>query len=270
VLEPWIGVPGDGNEYDRRIMGRSQPDLRRTLGSAGRLWAAPEHHQVADDWWIACSGQLNVNYNVAVCQSSDPDILLEHCLQPVLDLGRPGIIMLAGPGLATAQRLAEIGWVGVGALPLMTLTERRGHDSDGKGVRELSGQDLPAARALLVDTYGLDDASALAAVPDRLVEGDDMGAWGLFDGTTLASCFTGVVEDGLFVVWSMATRPDSQGHGYGRRLLHTVLGWQLANGVAGSLLQSSVVGRKLYLGLGFEEVEYWQLWSRPRWVMANA
>ena len=97
-----------------------------------------------------------------------------------------------------------------------------------------------------------------------------MGAWGLFDGHRLASCFTGIVEDGLFVVWSMATRPECQGLGYGRRLLHSVLGRQFEEGVAGSLLQSSVAGQKLYRDLGYTVVEYWQLWSRPRWVMANA
>ena len=81
-----------------RHHGAEPSDLRRTLGAAGRLWAAPEHHHVADEWWIACSGQRNVNYNVAFCQSSDPAVLLDHCLQPVLDLGRPAIIMLAGAG----------------------------------------------------------------------------------------------------------------------------------------------------------------------------
>ncbi len=251
-------------------MGRSRPDLRRTLGAAGRLWAAPEHHHVADDWWIACSGQLNVNYNVAFCQSSDPAVLIDHCLQPVLDLGRPAIIMLAGAGLASAQQLAEVGWVVVGALPLMLLTQRSGPGGAGSGVRGLSGQELSLARELLADTYGLDDASALAAVPDSVVERDGMGAWGLFDGPVLASCFTGIVEDGLFVVWSMATRHQCQGLGYGSRLLRTVLDRQFDEGVSGSLLQSSVAGQKLYRDLGYEVVEHWQLWSRPRWVMANA
>jgi len=97
-----------------------------------------------------------------------------------------------------------------------------------------------------------------------------MGAWGAFDGVRLASCFTGIVEDGLFVVWSMATRRQCQGLGYGHRLLHTVLSQELDRGAEGSLLQSSVVGQKLYLGLGYVVAEYWQLWSRPRWVMANA
>jgi len=251
-------------------MGRSQIDLRRTLGGAGRLWATPEHHVVTDDWWIACSGQLNVNYNLAFTQSSDPTVLLEHCLQPVLDIGRPAIVMLSGPGLATAQTLVDAGWVTVGALPLMTMSAVSGREAGRSGIRRLSSEDLPAARDLLSDTYGLDDGSAMAAVPDRLAKDDDMGAWGLFDGDRLASCFTGIVEEGLFVVWSMATRRDCQGHGHGHRLLHAVLSEQFERGADGSMLQSSMAGRKLYRGLGYAVVEHWQLWSRPRWIMANA
>jgi ribosomal protein S18 acetylase RimI-like enzyme len=251
-------------------MGGNQSEMRRTLGCAARLWAAPEHHDVNDQWWVACSGQLNVNYNVACCQSSAPDALLEGCLQPVLDVGRPGIIMLAGPGLATAQRLAEIGWVTVGALPLMVLTPPTGSFADRTGARALSIDELPAARELLTDTYGLDDSSAIAAVPDGVVTNEDMEAWGLYDGGRLVSVFTSVVEDGLAVVWSMATRPDCQGHGYGRTLLESALGQLFERGATGSLLQSSVVGQRLYGGIGYSTIEHWQLWSRPRWVMGNA
>ena len=253
-----------------RTMARSPRELRRALGAAARLWAAPEHLDAGEDWWIACSGQLNVNYNVAFCQSSDPTVLIGRCLKPVLDLGRPAIIMLAGAGLATAQRLAESGWVAVGALPLMSLTAPIGPEGDRSGVRALGQDDLPSARALLADAYGLDDGSATAAIPGRAVDAEDMGIWGVFDGEELASCFTGVVEDGLFVVWSMATSRQCEGLGYGRRLLRTVLGQQFEQGLAGSLLQSSIVGKKLYLGLGYSVVEHWQLWSRPRWIMANA
>ncbi len=220
---------------------------------------------------MACSGERNVNYNVAFSQSADPAVLTDQCLQPILDLGRPAIIMLAGPGLGTAQKLVEIGWVDVGALPLMELTTRPEPGDDESGVRALSLEDLPAARELLSDTYGLDRGSAQAAVPDRALTDTDLGAWGLFDGDRLESCFTGSMADGLLVVWSMATRTDCQGRGYGRRLLGAVLDQQFeAGAVGGSLLQSSLVGQRLYGALGYSELEHWQLWSRPRWVMANA
>ena len=247
----------------------SASDLWRVLGSAARVWARPDLLEVHDEWWTAFSGQRNVNYNVACCHSARPEVLRDHCLQPTLDLKKPAIVMLAGPGLATAQKLVEVGWVDVGALPLMTRTGPV-VPPDGSVVRELPPAELAGARALLADTYGLDDASARAAVPDRASESGDMGVWGLYDDDRLESCVTVVVEDGLMVVWSMATWRRSQGRGYGQRLLRAVLAHHAEAGVSGSLLQSSLAGQTLYRGLGYAEVEHWQLWSRPRWVMANA
>ena len=146
-------------------MGDSPSDLRRTLGGAARLWASPEHHAVSSQWWVALSGEKSVTYNVACCQSADADALTDRCLQPLVDLGQPATIMLAGSGLATAQTLADLGWVTVGALPLMVLAAPSKSDDD-VAVRGLSPQDLPAARELLADTYGLDPSSAIAAIPD--------------------------------------------------------------------------------------------------------
>jgi ribosomal protein S18 acetylase RimI-like enzyme len=74
----------------------------------------------------------------------------------------------------------------------------------------------------------------------------------------------------MLVVWSMATRTDCQGRGFGRQLLGSVLNDQFDKGATGSLLHSSVAGEKLYGALGYSTVEYWQLWSRPRWVIGNA
>ena len=162
---------------------------------------------------------------MACCQSSDNDVLVDHCLQPLLDLKKPGIIMLAGPGLATAQKLADAGWVGVGALPLMLLdrapASRRDRESD---VRSLTEEDLPEARALLADTYSLSDAAAgRRRPPPGRARTRPSGCGVCSTGDRMVSSFTGATEDGLVVVWSMATRRDAQGHGYGRRLLDAAL-----------------------------------------------
>jgi GNAT superfamily N-acetyltransferase len=257
-------------------MGIDRLDLWRILGSSARLWAAPDHHVLMPDSWLAFSGEANVNYNVACCRAPSTAILTEQCLQPVLELGKPAIIMLAGAGLASAQKLADAHWVTVGALPLMALhkssarlTVETGSSAETGG-RALEKQELPLARQLLAATYGLDDASAAAAAPDRAVENADTAVWGLYDEGRLVSCATTVVEDGWVVLWSMATRPESQGRGYGRRLLRTALSVAFENGASGALLHSSVAGEKLYRSLGYEVVEYWQLWSRPRWVIGYA
>jgi ribosomal protein S18 acetylase RimI-like enzyme len=251
-------------------MSSPRSDLRRTLGGAARLWAGSGRHEVQDDGWLALSGERNVNYNLACCLSASTDVLADRYLQPVLDLGRPGIVMLGGPGLATAQKLVDASWVSVGALPLMILEASDGAPPAEAGPRPLSTGELPLARQLLADTYGLDDSSAVAAVPDRAAEDGDLGAWGLFDGDQLVASVTIAVEDGLAVVWSMATRPECQGRGYGRRLLETVLPHYFDRGATGSLLHSSVAGERLYRSLGYVVVDYLQLWSRPRWVLGFA
>ena len=251
-------------------MARTPIELRRDLGAAARLWSAPDHHAVEPEWWTAFSGESGVDYNVACCQSSDNNVLVDHCLEPLLDLKKPGIVMLAGPGLATGQKLVDAGWVVVAALPLMVLEGRNLPDVDSSGVRALTKAELPEARAILTDTYSMSDAVTAAALPDVAVADPTLGVWGLFDGDRMVSVFTSATEDGLVVVWSMATRPRDQGKGYGRRLLVTALRSRFEAGAQGSLLQSSAEGERLYRGLGYEVVEHWQLWSRPRWMMGRA
>jgi ribosomal protein S18 acetylase RimI-like enzyme len=251
-------------------MARTPIELRRGIGAAARLWSAPAHHAVEPEWWTAFSGESGVDYNVACCHSPDNDVLVDRCLQPLLDLKKPGIVMLAGPGLATAQKLVDAGWVVVAALPLMVRYGPDLPEVDDSGVRPLTQEDLPEARAILTDTYSMSDAVTAAAIPLATVKDPTLSAWGLFDGDRMVSVFTSATQDGLVVVWSMATPPRDQGKGYGRRLLVTALRSLFEAGAEGSLLQSSAEGEALYRGLGYEVIEYWQLWSRPRWMMGRA
>jgi len=256
--------------YNRRTVSLTSADLWRVLGSAARLWARPDLLEVRDEWWTAFSGQRSVSYNLACCHSSRPEVLSEYCLEPALALKKPAIVMLAGPGLATAQKLADSGWITVGALPLMTVSVPVISAIDTAGARPLSLAELPLARQLLSENYGIDDATAAAAIPDAAVGRSDMAVWGFYAEEQLVSCVTTVLQDGLVVIWSMATRSDRQGRGYGRRLLEAVFGQQFEEGASGSLLHSSPAGEKLYRQLGFTVVEYLQLWSRPRWVLGAA
>ena len=82
------------------------------------------------------------------------------------------------------------------------------------------------------------------------------------------SCITGVLQDDMVVLWSMATRAECQRQGHGGRLLEAMLSQQLADGAVGALLHASEAGEGLYRRLGFAVVEYLQLWSRPRWALS--
>jgi hypothetical protein len=41
-------------------------------------------------------------------------------------------------------------------------------------------------------------------------------------------------------------------------------------GARGSLLHAAIDGEPFYLSLGYRTLEWWQLWSRPRWVLGRA
>jgi ribosomal protein S18 acetylase RimI-like enzyme len=137
-------------------------------------------------------------------------------------------------------------------------------------VHPLTLENLPAAREILTDVFGLDGSTAAAVIPDSAIGRDDMSLWGLSEGGRLISSVSIVVEDGLAVVWSMGTLSECQGKGYGRRLLEGVLWEHFERGATGSLLHSSLAGQKLYRTLGYVVVDFLQLWSRPRWVLGFA
>lgn len=252
------------------VMIRDGTDLARTFGGSTRLWASAGLHEVHQEWWLALSGDPDVNFNLAFSSSSDSAVLAQCCLQPILDHGKPGIIMLAGPGLATAQFLADAKWVNIGARPLMLLKPLPAGKPASTGIRALAADELDLARHVITETFGIDHGSAKTAIPDSVAERDDVTIWGLFEEDRLVASVAVVEEGGLAVIWSMATLPESQGHGYGRRLIEVALREQLEKGATGSLLHSSVAGQNLYRGLGYEVVEYLQMWSRPRWVLGLA
>jgi GNAT superfamily N-acetyltransferase len=245
-------------------------DLVRTFGGSTRLWASGGVHHVDEDYWVALSGDSNVNFNLACCNSSDSIILAQSCLQPLLDQGKPGIIMLAGLGLCTAELLSASGWVCIGAQPLMLLHPLSPERLTSSDVRTLEIDELSLARRIVTDSFGISGATAMTALPDSIAERGDVTAWGLFEENQLVSSVVIVTEDGLAVIWSMATLPGSQGRGYGRRLLEVALYDHHEKGATGSLLHSSAAGEHLYRGLGYEVIEYLQMWSRPRWVLGLA
>ena len=253
------------------MIGGDPADLRRTVGESARIWAS-QRHEVHRDWWLALSGRNHIYYNLACCGSAATSVLSEGCLEPILDAGKPGSIVLAGAGLATAQSLVDAGWVSVGALPLLFLARPPTTRPDSRDERssdqvfELGIDDLPAAREVLEAAYALDANSSASAVPDFAAEQSDTAVWGVRSDGRMVACLTSVVQDGFVVIWSMATLPDAQGQGHGRKLLSCALAHHFGAGVKGSLLHSSAAGEKLYRSLGYTCVEYWQLWSRPRWA----
>jgi GNAT superfamily N-acetyltransferase len=256
--------------------------LRRLLGASTRLWAGADGVTVTDTRWAAFSRAANVEYNVVLCHGASGGEDARVALEEVAAAGVPSIVMLAGEALADAQTLAQAGWVCIGAVPLMALCLRSEDPvagaSDGSGaaggsapdaeVRKLTFAELPVARGLLEEAFALSPELAAVALPDTSVSADGQAVWGLWRGGELLSCAGLVVEREAVVGWSITTPPRLQRNGYGARLLRRALAQYALDGATLSLVYSSAAGEALYRKLGFNELERWQMWSRPRWVLA--
>lgn len=244
-------------------------DVRIQIGASTKFWCSEGEYELSADLWRAISGASDPDFNVALCHGPDP-LLIRRCLSAVTAFGAPSIIMLAGSALASAQVLSDAGWVCVGATPVMALSNvgSAGFSVDAH-VRRAAPDDLVRVRRVVRETFGFDDSTSARAVPDSLFNEAGVSAWILEESDELRSCMIAVVTGETMVCWSMATLPSWQGRGYGRRLLSSVLAQSAHDGVLVSLLCSSPSGEPLYHALGYEVLEYWQMWSRPRWILGR-
>ena len=119
--------------------------------------------------------------------------------------------------------------------------------------------------------FGVGPELARVAIPRDAAERAGQAVWGAFDGgRRLASCLASVRAGDTVAIWSMATTPAARGRGYGAAVLGTALAAHADQGARAALLYSSAAGEPFYRRFGFRELERWQQWSRPRWVLGRA
>ncbi|MGD0196628.1 MAG: hypothetical protein ABSC56_01795 [Solirubrobacteraceae bacterium] len=248
-------------------MSEDRDRLRSLVGQGAALWAGPDGVTVSPRRWIALSGAPSADYNVAVCHGMDASPEIEASLREIGEVGAPAVIMLAGAALADAQLLADAGWVCVGAVPLMALELQSLPNRAHADARRLAPQDLPDARALVAEVFGLTPELASVALPESVVTAPDQWLWGIRGGSgELLSCITLVLVGDAVVGWSLCAS-RVRGRGYGRLIFASALAEAAAAGQRLALHYSSYVGAPVYRVMGFSEIERWQMWSRPRWVL---
>lgn len=251
-------------------MSEDLPRLRSLLGASTALWAGPDGVRVQPGWWLAQSGARSVDYNVALCHSASDGATIAESVEAINARRVPGIIMVAGTGLGDVQHLVNAGWVCIGSVPFMSrLLDGHGRAPETSARRLVAGES-DVARMIVDDVFGVGPELAAVALPDSALTAPGQSIWGLYDAGELVSCLGAVVVEDAIVVWSMATPAAHRRRGFGSRLLTAVLIDAAAAGVSRSLLHASPDGELLYRSLGYVELERWQLWSRPRWVLGRA
>ena len=236
--------------------------LRDELGSSAALWA-DARHAVESDRWLALSHAASVEFNLVVCHGPHDSGVVATSIAEIAEANVPTLMVLTGEALGSAQVAVDAGWACVGERAFMALPHP--NLSVDPAARLATPDDVPAVRAVLAETFGTAPELAEVALPEPSTWPSGTEVWLLDDGDIRAVTASVRVGGGLGI-WSTATLPSQQGHGYGRRLLESVLA---ASGADHSVLQSSLVGEPFYRSLGYQVVERWQQWSRPRWVLGR-
>lgn len=244
--------------------------VRRLHGATAALWGG-EKAESTGVGWTALTGAQHVDFNVVLLDRSSGGSAVPEALAEIKEARAPAILMVTAGALSDVHRLVEASWVCIGAMPLMGLDLDAAPAPDvGAAVRRLEREEVPQAQRLIEAVFGYEPELARVALPESTAEAGGRSVWGLFapDGTLLSSAGTMVVED-LVAVWSMATAPDHRRRGHASRLLRGALAILREEGVSYCALTASASGEPFYRALGFVELEWWQQWSRPRWVFAR-
>jgi len=261
-VDPRAVSPGADRAAIDPLSGR-----RTAFGTSTKLWS-DRRHEVEPGRWLAFSGESSVDYNLILCHGSDGAAALGRSLDDVKAAKVPALIAVAGEALGMTNVLASAEWVCVGAQPFMVMTDI--HGEPDPGARPLRPSELPAAQAMIATAFDIAPAIAEIALPTARASDPKREAWGLFDNDELVSCVGVVTVDETVVIWSMATPPAHQRRGYGRRLLAASLAGARDAGATTSLLVASPAGAPLYQSVGYTVAEYWQVWSRARWMFPPA
>lgn len=250
---------------DHNVTSRPVEQLRRLHGLSTLAWAHGGAFDLDDAHWIALSGARNADYNLALCHGPRGAEHIQACIDRMVSARRPAIIAVAGEAKDAGTIFSESRWARVGSAPLMVIDTAAGRpDSDA---RELTAEELPAARSLVEEVFDLTPEVAEVALTVDAGAVKGRSVWGQYEGDELVSCLIAMYVEDAMVIWSMATSSRGRRRGYGQRLLNRALAAAHERGAEIGLLHASSDGEPFYLAAGYQIVEKWDFWSRPRWVL---
>jgi Acetyltransferase (GNAT) domain len=256
------------NVIDHR--GQELPSLHSMYGQTARFWVSGGPPHSSDS--ITLSWRPGGPNSVLV-YGADPAALTDIA-RKLDEVRSPAVIVLAGPALGNVQTIADQGWVCIGVRPFMQ--RPAGVDGMHSGTLSVDRQVFTelTARYEMVEAWEI-ASEALGGDTDLVMSDvknlDGLRVWALREDDEIISCASTVQVDGIIGVWNVATRESRQRSGYGTRLLRWVhIACEQSSDVEHFLLHSSPTGSGLYESLGYRTIEWWQAWSRPRWVLGGA
>ena len=208
-----------------------------------------------------------------VCHGPTDGIQIPRSLEEIKAAGAPALIMVAGQALGEVQQLIEAGWVCIGQTAFVGCELEPWLDVEiDPWVRRLEPADLEAARALTDDVFGIGPDLARVAIPDDATSRPGQTVWGVFtDRGELRRRARGPRgARGRRTDQGIATPTRFRRQGYARRLMNSVLAAAAQSGARFAVGHTTPDGEAFDTSVGFEILERWQQWSRPRWVLGRA
>ncbi len=248
------------------------PRLRSLIGASTALWAGESGVRIEPGRYAALSGAPSVDYNVVVCHGASGGAQFPRSLEEIAAVGAPALVMVAGEALGEVQQLVDAGWVCIGQTAFIGLELDSWADvATDPSVRRLEVAELDAARALTDEVYGIGPELAQVAMPDDAASRPGQSVWGAFDeGGVLVCPLISVRVEDTVGLWGIATPSALRRHGYARRVMSAALADAARLGARLALGHTTPDGEAFNTSMGWQVLERWQQWSRPRWVLGRA
>jgi hypothetical protein len=272
-----MGISLDTGPTSRQALSMEINALRTAYGASAAPWTVNGRHRVEDTHWLALSSARD-GANQALIHVPSSSVIA-GIIDELNDAKLRSIAFVAGGALADVQTFIDAGWVCIGARPFMARSASPGvapaSDSAGSALREpqttTSLTDLDEARAIVAEAFEVDEAAGVALLPESVCSSPDADLWTARDSTgrMLGCAVTSRVGD-VLTIWDVATPLSARHSGAGVRIMQAIHNHAVRLGdVRLTILSSSTNGVRFWLRQGYEPLEYWQLWSRPRWVLGR-
>jgi N-acetylglutamate synthase len=148
-----------------------------------------------------------------------------------------------------------------GEVPIMRLdTIPADSHPAGLSIRQLAPDEVLAHVQVATAVFHLSQDDYLRLCPpDLLWRGSFRAYTGEVNGQPVTTAVS-VTQGRHTAIFSVATLPDFRGRGFGGAVTARAVADGLAAGASWCWLQSSDSGYPVYRDLGFETIEWWQLW----------
>ena len=201
--------------------------------------------------------------NQAIILDSDSE-LLEEALQEVASWKIKCSVSLAGPGLNHADELRLRGFSAGGAVPFMAYAIDESLNSfelrSGlRAERTTSQTNMDINIDMVSKTFGM-ERETVAGLMIPTIDDSETFRYILFDQDIPVSTSVFIANGDVAGCFDVATPSEHQKKGYGEELMKFMTQEQAKLGRKLIILQATDAGEVLYRRMGFQVIEYHQVW----------